>query len=724
MNKHVKINPAHELRACSFFLALLLILAPVLSGYAGLIPVAKAWVAAGNFLLQQSAVNGPAFIYLKQGGEFRVPANQIPDYFIFNLVPAGFIIISADDAVYPVLGYSFINRYDPATIHPAFSAWMAGYSRQIGYVRQHNLPPDSLTRSAWNCLLAPATNDRGTRKPLNDVAPLVTTTWDQNFPYNADCPADPNAGGGYYGHVPAGCTATAMAQVMYYWRYPAHGTGNHCIVPPPVQYGPQCVSFDTAWYGWNGMVSHPETECIPAATLCYQAGVAVDMQYSAGNSISNIAAVPDAMKNFFNYDPDILLIEKSFYSLSDWLSTIKGNLDNKWPVIYYGEGNGDSHNFICDGYQNNDFFHFNWGWGGLYDGYFYLNNLNPGGMNFSLGQAAVINIHPRMASWPPYCSGITTLNYPDFGSIEDGSGPTLNYLNMADCRWLISPADSIRNISLHFIRFHIGPADMVRIYDGGDITSPLLATLAGNSLPPDVTSSGKQMVVRLTSMLSTTSAGFLAEYTADPYPYCRPDSIYTATSSVISDGSGPQNYRNDTFCLWYISPMPPQPVTLTFSDFDTEPGQDVVTVFQTGSSVPLATYSGSYTTPPLPVTSVSGSMVVQFSTNKTNRGKGWSASYSSLAGTPEHPDQQGVSIIPNPVEDAAEVRFTSFTHGKPVSLYLFDITGRLVRCQSCISSPWTFHREGLQPGVYLLKIMGNSGRGCLTGKLMVVKGNT
>jgi len=691
----------------------------VLQGEAGVVPLSGAKVAARNFLQQLSARGAADGISILPGTATTITSGQLPSYYIFTLNPQGFIAIAAEEASYPVLAYSFRNNYAADNQPAAFSDWMEGYLRQIEAIRSKGLLADTVIRASWRNLLDPAPLPATGKNPLGDIAPLLTTTWNQTFPYNALCPADAGAGNGYEGHVPAGCTAIAMAQVMYYWRYPSHGQGDHCINPQPVPYGPQCADFLNTTYDWNGMVNHPEAECPSLETLCYQAGVSVDMDYSPGGSLSSLYAVPGAMVTHFRYDANIEMFTRNLYPASDWLPLLRSNLDSREPVIYYGMGSSGAHIFVCDGYQNSDFFHFNWGWGGSYDGYFYLSNLNPGGVGYTLDQAAVVYIKPDASYYPAFCSGLTNLTYPDFGSIEDGSGPLQNYPNMTDCKWLIAPGDSIRDIKLHFISSRIGPADMLRVYDGDNISSPLLTTISGTSLPPDITSTGRRMLVRLTSMLSTTSQGFLAEYSTTPYPLCKPDSIYMSGTAQISDGSGPYDYRNGTLCLWFLSPMGASQLTLTFNDFDTEPGQDVVTVYPPGSSTPLASYSGSYFPLPPPITTTGGSLVVQFTTNKTIRGKGWSATYTSPVGIAETGRSSSVQICPNPAAGKTEIRLDDLNDADRVELSLFDITGRLVLQNSISASPWVLQRRHLQAGVYLLQLRSQSGRFYGTTRLIL-----
>jgi len=153
---------------------------------------------------------------------FTVKKNGVAVFYILNLIPKGFIIVSANDAAPPVLGYSFENNYASEGQPENFSNWIQGYADQINILNQNNIASTEGNTTQWNALLTAGTNK--STATVTTVGPLLTSTWNQGAPYNYLCPAD---GAGPGGHVYAGCVATAMSQVMYYWRYPITGTGSH-----------------------------------------------------------------------------------------------------------------------------------------------------------------------------------------------------------------------------------------------------------------------------------------------------------------------------------------------------------------------------------------------------------------------------------------------------------------------------------------------------------------
>jgi len=152
-------------------------------------------------------------------------------YYVFNFSSNGYVIVSADDAVPPVLAYSFDGSFSRDNQPPQFINWMEGYAKQIDQTIQHPGDPAYDFHNTWSRL---STNDPKSLdySPLTDVAPLLISTWDQGGPYNILCPADPAGPGGY---VWAGCVATAMSQVMYYYRWPLTGSGSHCYTPRDIR---------------------------------------------------------------------------------------------------------------------------------------------------------------------------------------------------------------------------------------------------------------------------------------------------------------------------------------------------------------------------------------------------------------------------------------------------------------------------------------------------------
>jgi hypothetical protein len=311
---------------------------------------------------------------------------SVPALYIFRFEQGGFVLISADDAVTPVLAYSFENSF-PQTFDEniALKRWLEDYCREIGYIVSNSLD-NSLTAAEWKNVGSPLPQG-----PSGDVLPLISTIWDQGCYYNTSCPPD---GGGPCGHALTGCVATCMAQIMKYHNYPPQGVGVHSYIAPG--YGQQTVNYGNTTYNWSSMPNAVGSNNPAVATLMYHCGVGVNMNYGASASGAFSEDVPGAMLNYFNYHPDIDIKYKANYpNVEDFKSLLRSELDATRPMYYSGDGPGGGHAFVCDGYRMSDGkFHFNWGWSGAANGYFAIGNLNPSGYTFNNNNAVVINIKP------------------------------------------------------------------------------------------------------------------------------------------------------------------------------------------------------------------------------------------------------------------------------------------------------------------------------------------
>lgn len=236
-----------------------------------------------------------------------------------------------------------------------------------------------------------------------------------------------------------------------------------------------------------------------------------------------------------------------------------------------------------------------------------------------------------------FCNGTTTLTAAS-GTVSDGSGPSA-YDDNTNCYWLIAPAGA-GTISLTFTALDLELylcSDKVRIYDGADTTANLIGTACGNTIPATITSTGGTMFIRFTSDVSYTGAGWDASYTSTTSPpvYCNGNTTFTTASGSFTDGSTSSNYSNNSNCTWLIQPPAATSITLTFSAFNTESGQDFIKVYDNSSSPPTMVASFSGATIPSPVVlSTGGAMLVEFTSNNSITDLGWAASYTSTVAPP------------------------------------------------------------------------------------------
>jgi hypothetical protein len=261
------------------FLALLCIAS---SSFAAPVKIEKAKQLASGFY---------AHYYLHDNGqavvkETRVTEiNNIVTYYIFNFDPEGFVIMAADDASIPILGYSDKGEIPAELTNPAARDWLNDYSREIFRIVTSGLS-NVETVKQWNALIA-----GNFQAPTRDVSPLLSTTWDQGCYYNALCPADAAA---YFacGHTYTGCVATAMSQIMKYHNFPPQGVGTHTYLDP--LYGTQSADFGNTTYNWAAMPNNVSSSNTAVATLMYHAGVSVNMHYSTSGSGAYSEDVPYA----------------------------------------------------------------------------------------------------------------------------------------------------------------------------------------------------------------------------------------------------------------------------------------------------------------------------------------------------------------------------------------------------------------------------------------------
>lgn len=382
---------------------------------------------------------GPGLADISESFESRY--NNVITYYTFNFSSGGFVMVAADDACEPILGYSFTGQMPREITNPAAREWFESYSKEISRIIENRLP-NTETGKIWNSIRNGIVN----RAPI-DVNPLLTTLWDQGCYYNALCPSDPSSVF-TCGHVYTGCVATAMAQIMKYHNFPPQGVGSHSYTHPT--YGLQTANFGATTYNWSAMPNSVGSSNTAVATIMYHAGVSVNMQYDPSGSGAYSDDVPDAMWNYFNYHPDINIIYKDNYpNAEDFKNMLRADLDQSLPIYYSGSGSG-GHAFVCDGYRMSDGkFHFNWGWSGSSNGWFTIGALNPGGSNFNDNNAAVIHIKPYNPNLivrvsHPVDNAVTGVGYPvTIEGVTVRGTPTVMKLFIDNVETFITSNDTI-----------------------------------------------------------------------------------------------------------------------------------------------------------------------------------------------------------------------------------------------------------------------------------------
>ncbi len=332
------------------------------------------------------------YITVERGAELRSKlasnADAMP-YYLFNAAnEQGFAIIAGDDRIAPLLGYSHSGSLDASNMPPALAAWLDEVAAAVAAM------PETAARAAETEAATPV------------VDALVKTQWYQLAPYNAKCPA---------ANVFTGCVATAMAQIMNYHRWPEQGTGSikyDCFAPVDGKSGDPIgvltLDFDSK-YDWdnmlptykteNGTENWNEAQANAVATLMRDCGHAAFMSYTTVESGSYDTDAAVGLSEHLGYDTKVY--PHYAYTTAEWLSLIKNELDNGFPVLFTGQGSNDGgggHAFVVDGYDTNSYLHVNWGWNGEADGFYDISNLAPvhsGSVSRFSCMQIFTSIHPR-----------------------------------------------------------------------------------------------------------------------------------------------------------------------------------------------------------------------------------------------------------------------------------------------------------------------------------------
>jgi len=364
---------------------------------------------AGNVSIEKAQRIGEKF--MKESTSFRnrsvsselvytySDAEGTPYIYIFNVSGAGFVAVSAEDRVKPILAYSTEGTFSAENIAPAFNFTIKDYTDDIQYIRENNVERLADISEEW--IRVEKTGRVKETRNTRTVPILLETLWNQNYPYNSLCPEDE---GGNGGHVYAGCVATAMSQVMKYYNYPAQGTGSHSYTPGGwgyPSYPTQTANYGQTLYNFERMPmqldsTSTEEDIFYIAQLQWHCGIGVEMMYSPDGSGAYSDNVPDAASSYFGYSHDMELVYKDWYWKDDFEEMLKSELDLGRPLYYSGQddNNAGGHAFVCDGYDENDYFHFNWGWDGKDNAWCAMGAVNTTKYAFNTWNAAIQGFVP------------------------------------------------------------------------------------------------------------------------------------------------------------------------------------------------------------------------------------------------------------------------------------------------------------------------------------------
>lgn len=397
-----------------FLSVLCLLFVGIASTFAERISLNDAALVANNFMNVPTSQSGVRKSVADKRMVLKTaPATQEENQFYVyeNANGEGWVMVAANDIAHPILAYSDEGQFRFDNQPSNVKCWLGKYNKQIKQAEENGVLASEEVTQEWKQLR----KGTGIRKGTPVVAALIKTKWDQDDPYWNLCPMKGSSHDCY-----TGCVATAMAQVMYYWKWPVTGTGSYSYSTETLGLSAS-ADFANTTYDWDNMLEkyngyYPEgsgtwtTSGVPSpttaqknavATLMYHCGVAVEMDYnvaSAGGSGAqtvypnanneDLRCAQNALWQHFGYKKSTI---KGYYrpggygystvSDANWHNYLKTELDAARPIMYAGADNEGGHSFICDGYDNTTptrKYHFNWGWSGYCDGYYDVDNLVPG----------------------------------------------------------------------------------------------------------------------------------------------------------------------------------------------------------------------------------------------------------------------------------------------------------------------------------------------------------
>lgn len=321
----------------------------------------------------------------RRSASHNVQADELKEYVTKEKLSVfgyrdGFVVIAKDDRFREVLGYSQTAYQD--TMPCGFKWWLDQIDATM---KLTNGSVESYMPRQLNAALK------------TSVQPMITTKWGQQKPFNDNCVYKLN--GKSYRFV-TGCIATAMAQIMNYYKYPEKGHGTNSYVRR-FNEGNIAISadFSQSTYDWENMLddyssysnsSLKDSHTQAVAKLMSDCGVSVNMQYNGNASSASQADVPAALRYYFSYDEFATHYFRDNRTASQWMEMIYDELSNNRPILYGGSSSQGGHAFILHGYNEEGLVYVNWGWNGNSDGYFDIDLLNPDDYSFKSDQEMVI----------------------------------------------------------------------------------------------------------------------------------------------------------------------------------------------------------------------------------------------------------------------------------------------------------------------------------------------
>ena len=618
-------------------------------------------------------------------------------YYVFAAADGSSAVVSADRRTQPLLAFSDTQPLSGPDVAPPAQMWLTHYADQLEELRSLPYRPEE-AHPAW-------INTRGELRPAAAIAPFLRSNWGQGSQYNYYCPKDLKGEGG---RVVTGCVATAMAQLMYHFRFPETGTGSYSYTDE--HYGVQSADYGNTTYDFSAMCDQPTSVNTAISTLMHHCGVGVDMVYGPNGSGMYNHSAAYVLKTYFKYSPDTRYEFRDSTSL-DWDSLIVSHLERGIPLYYAGWSVPDTngHAFICDGYQrvdNANYYHFNFGWDGQSNGYFYTNALNVSGSHFNLAQELIVNAYPDTAQYeypaPQPLTGTTELTSRD-GSAFVPAG----YSAGMDYTWVIRPEVANLNYIVLYVSATMGEGDTLFVTTNSPDIAPKVLT---GDTTRFWTLNCSEITVRFISGTEGAGHGISVSYAAGTTAFCSGTPMTTASSGTITDGSGDLDYNPLTYCGFKVKVNNNPAIKITFREFELEEGHDSLHIYQFTSS------NDTY------LTSLTGHIdegtEMIFNTNRLrfifeSDEQGNAAGFTfDFEGTTEtgisEKEKTSVSVWPNP---SSSMVYVSIEEKCAASLQLCDLFGRKIEERTAMSAgeTFSFNVSDLAKGVYFVRAIMDDG---------------
>ena len=642
----------------------------------------------------------------------------------YSVGEEGFVLVSASTTTPPVLAYSFEG---PFVMIPPVRDLLWLYEQEIAFAESKQLKALPKAAANWDRYMAPEyapSAEKGTK-----VDPLLTSFWNQNKYYNTYCPWDVNAGAYYDYRVPNGCVALAASQLMYYHRWPEHGIGMVSYIPQG--YGVQTVNFNNEHYVYEAMCNIPTSYANQISRLAYHFGVSIRMNYNADGSGAQTEDAKNKLRQTFYYDPSITTYYRGSYIdtlVEEYILALKDQMDRRLPVYYSGctAQLNSCHAYVVDGYDEDDLFHINYGWGGASNGNYAIDNFVAGYSHYDYSAEALFNIFPSKAFQAPQCQSLQRVT-PSFGTITDGSHTAMPYQANPDCSWMIAVPDAI-SYSINFDRMDLNPGvDYVTIYNGPTTASGVAGTYTGQEIPSGTLNiDADSVLITFTSNATvdtnTQYYGFMLSYnSALPTHSCNIVNNSTAWSDLITDGTTEgTNYMPQTSCQFNINHQYVGGYAFNFEKFDLGVG-DFVDIYNNSTNPPTFYKrfdinnmpNGDYQVP-------FQKMRVQFISDNYDQRDGFALRYFTLTSIEENSGIEELTVYPNPATDHL---FIKFNVAEPADIVckLMDAAGKVILTDNISAftgeNTHSFETSSLATGFYMLEL--NTPTGKTIRKVMV-----